>query len=149
MLRRAHMRDVPAIQQLINRYAEKDLMLPVSLVDLYDNLRDFFIFEEEEKVIGTIALSFTWEGLAEIRSLAVEEDFQGRGVARKLTEASLTEAREFDCDRVFTLTYVPAFFKNFGFRELDKGELPHKVWADCVKCPKFPDCGEVSLAIDL
>ncbi|MHC4883657.1 MAG: GNAT family N-acetyltransferase [Planctomycetota bacterium] len=114
MLRKAHMRDVPAIQQLINRYAEKDLMLPVSLVDLYDN-----------------------------------EEHQGRGVAKQLTEAVLDEAREFDCNRVFTLTYVPAFFQKRGFQEIDKGELPHKVWADCVKCPKFPDCGEISLAIDL
>jgi amino-acid N-acetyltransferase len=149
MIRKAHMCDVPLIHDLVNRFAEEELMLSVSRVDLYDRLRDFFVFEDGEKVIGCAALHFTWENLAEVRSLAVRRDSQKKGVGKALVERALAEAREFECSRVFTLTFVPAFFEKLGFRRIDKAELPHKVWADCIKCPKFPDCNEISLALDL
>ncbi|MFW5857823.1 MAG: N-acetyltransferase [Planctomycetota bacterium] len=149
MIRKAHMRDVKAIQALVNAFADAGRMLPVSLVDLYDRLRDFFVWEEDGRVLGVLALHFTWEGLAEVRSLAVADEAQGRGIARALVERGLEEARQYDCTRVFALTYVPDFFRKLGFRDIEKGELPHKVWADCVKCPKFPDCDEVAVAVDL
>jgi amino-acid N-acetyltransferase len=142
------MSDVPTIQGLINAYADKGEMLAVSLVDLYDRLRDFFVYEENSIILGVCALHFTWDGLAEVRSLAVLEAKKGSGIGSTLVKSCLEEAKEYDCGRVFTLTYVPDFFKKLGFNEIDKGELPHKVWADCVKCPKFPDCNEVPLAID-
>jgi amino-acid N-acetyltransferase len=148
-LRKASMSDIPAIQALVNAYAREEQMLAVSLVDLYDNLRDFFVCEVDGAFAGTMALHFVWDGLAEVRSLAVARAHQRRGVARRLVEAGVEEARVYDCRRVFALTYVPDFFRKLGFREIDKHELPHKVWADCVKCPKFPDCGEIPLALDL
>lgn len=149
MIRKAHMRDVKVIQALVNRYATEGLMLPLSLVDLYDRLRDFSVCEAGGEVVGTVALHFCWEGLAEVRSLAVADEHQGRGVARSLVAQALAEAREYDCHRVFTLTYVDGFFRKLGFQSIDKGELPHKVWADCIKCPKFPDCDEVPLVFEL
>jgi len=149
MIRKAHMRDVKAIQALVNAFADAGRMLPVSLVDLYDRLRDFFVWEEDGRVLGVLALHFTWEGLAEVRSLAVADEAQGRGIARTLVERGLEEARQYDCTRAFALTYVPDFFRKLGFHDIEKSELPHKVWADCVKCPKFPDCDEVAVAVDL
>jgi len=148
VIRKAHMRDVPVIHALINEYAQEELMLPVSRVELYDRLRDFFVYEQDGRLVGTMAIHFTWDGLAELRSLAVVRDRQHQGIGRTLVEAGLREARDYDCARVFTLTYVPDFFERLGFRRIDKNELPHKVWADCIKCPKFPDCGEVPLAHD-
>lgn len=149
MIRKACMRDVPAIQRRINEFASDGLMLGRSLSNLYDNLRDFFVEDEDGAVVGTVALHFSWDGLAEVRSLAVAPEHQRKGIARRLVERCIEEAREYECSRVFTLTYVPDFFRKVGFVEIDKAELPHKVWADCVNCPKFPDCDEIALVLDL
>ena len=115
MIRKGKMRDIPAIQKLVNSYAEQGQMLSLSLVDLYDNLRDFFVNEENGEVIGAAALHLVWDGLAEVRSMAVRKDMQGRGIAKELVQRLLAEAREYDCKRVFTLTYVPGFFEKLGF----------------------------------
>jgi amino-acid N-acetyltransferase len=150
LIRKACMRDVVPIHNLVNRFARDEVMLPVSYVDLYDRLRDFWVWQDDTGgMAGVMALHFAWEGLAEVRSLAVEPAHQGAGIARALVRRGVEEAEAFECTRVFTLTYVPAFFQKMGFAAIDKSELPHKVWADCIKCPKFPDCGEVALAMDL
>ena len=149
MIRKACMRDVPEIHKLINEFAEKGIMLPRSLGRLYDDLRDFYIFEQDGHVGGTVAVHFIWDGLAEIRSLAVRESLQGHGVGRQLVERGIEDARSFDCARAFTLTYVPGFFQKLGFHQIDKSGLPHKIWADCVNCPKFPNCDEIALVLDL
>jgi amino-acid N-acetyltransferase len=142
------MKDVPQIQKLVNEYASDGLMLALSLGVLYDRMRDFFVYEENDEVIGVAALHFSWEGLAEIRSLAVKKEHNRKGVAKKLISTLMEEAKEFGCKRVFTLTFVPDFFRKIDFKDIDKGELPHKVWADCINCPHFPDCNEVPLAYD-
>ncbi|MFO7600848.1 MAG: GNAT family N-acetyltransferase, partial [Candidatus Desulfacyla sp.] len=84
-----------------------------------------------------------------IKSLAISETHQGKGFGRRLVAACLKEAKLLELNRVFTLTYVPDFFNQFGFKEIDKSCLPHKIWADCLKCPKFPDCDETALMLDL
>lgn len=145
MIRKACMLDVPEIRGLVNVYADKGEMLAISLNNVYDRLRDFFVYEKDGKIIGTVALHFVWENLAEVRSLAVAEDFQGQGIARELVNEAIKEAEHYTCSKIFTLTYVPGFFEKLGFEKIDKGELPHKVWADCINCPKFPDCGEIPL----
>lgn len=149
MIRKALMRDVSAIHKLINSFAEKGIMLPRSLSRLYDDLRDFYVFEKDGQLVGTVAVHFIWNELAEIRSLAVDPSCQKEGIGRLLVQRGIEDAREFHCTRAFTLTYVPGFFEKLGFTQIDKSELPHKVWADCVNCPKFPDCDEVALALDL
>lgn len=144
-IRTALPRDVPAIYNLLKGYAEKELLLPRSYSELYDSVRDFLVAEEGGQVIGTAALHVTWEGLAELRSLAVAEGFAGRGIGRSLAGACLADADTMGIARVFALTYVPEFFRKLGFRSADKSELPHKVWGDCVKCVKFPDCDEAAM----
>ncbi|MFW6158366.1 MAG: N-acetyltransferase [Planctomycetota bacterium] len=154
MIRKARLGDVQQIHRLVNRFADEGLMLGRSLSELYDNLRDFSVAPDgppggDGRLLGCCCLHITWEGLAEVRSLAVVAEAQGRGLGRRLVEACLAEARELGIARVFALTYRPEFFGRLGFRPVDKAELPHKVWADCVKCPKFPDCDEVAVAIEL
>lgn len=151
MIRNARMEDVKAIYHLLTYYSNKGLLLGRSLSSLYDQLRDFKICVEAhpetgvEQVAGVCSLHVCWENLAEIRSLAVDEAFHKTGVGTKLVKACLNEADEFGISRVFTLTYQPGFFKKLGFRPIDKNELPHKVWSDCINCPKFPDCLEEAL----
>lgn len=141
--------DVADIQALIKYFSERDVMLPRPLSTLYENIRDFHIMDEDGKVIGCCALHVTWGDLAEIKSLAVAENAQGKQLGRLLVEACLSEARELGIPRVFALTYVSNFFEKLGFNKVDKSTLPHKIWSECINCPKFPDCGEEAVVIEL
>lgn len=150
MIRKARMGDVKAIQKLIADHARKGDMLPRSLSEIYENLRDYFVFlENGGEVVGSAAIHIMWEDLAEVRSLAVREGHMRRGVGTHLVEACLSEAIVLGITRVFALTYRPEFFKRLGFVQVDKSELPQKIWTDCLKCSKFPECDEVALVTDL
>jgi len=151
MIRKALISDVKNIQQLINSFAGEGVVLPRSLSELYDNLRDYSVYchGTEETIGGTCAIHVCWENLAEIRSLVVREDCGKRGVGKALVESCLAEAHTLGIRRVFVLTYKESFFEKLGFRTIDKSELPHKIWADCLKCAKFPDCDEVAMEKEL
>ncbi len=147
MIRKARIRDVKVIQGLLKEHADRGELLPRPLGDLYDFMRDFTLFEETQggPVMGICALHVCWEDLAEIRSLAVRPDHQRQGIGSKLVTNALTEALELGINRVFTLTYRPDFFAKHGFQTVDKTLLPQKIWADCLKCVKFPDCDETAM----
>jgi amino-acid N-acetyltransferase len=149
MIRKAFITDVTAIQAVIAPYAEKGEMLPRSLSDLYDNIRDFFIYERDGKIAGVCALHISWENLAEIRSLVVKASSLGLGAGTRLVEACLKEALDLKVKQVFALTYIPLYFERLGFRQTDKATLPQKIWRDCLNCVKFPNCGEQAVIIDL
>ncbi len=152
MIRNARMGDVKKIYELLQYFADMDLLLGRSLSSLYDQLKDFSVYVEkveddpdQEKLVGVCALHICWDNLAEIRSLAVIDGFQDKGVGRQLVDRALLEADSYGITKVFTLTYQPDFFKKLGFKDIDKAELPHKVWSDCIQCSKFPDCNEEAL----
>ena len=149
MIRKAKVTDVKSIQKLINYYAKRDKMLPRSLNELYENIRDFFVYADGTKVYGCCALHIDWEDLSEIKSLAVSPSKAGTGVGKKLLEECLKEARALKIKKVFALTYVPGFFKKFGFRIVDKAKLPHKIWSECIKCVYFPGCKEIAVMKEL
>ena len=149
MIRKARMADVKGIHGLIAEYAKKGDMLPRSLADIYENLRDYFVFlGNDGELLGSAAIHIMWEDLAEVRSLAVREGRMRRGVGTQLVESCISEAIMLGIARVFALTYKPEFFEKLGFHVVDKAELPQKIWADCLKCSKFPDCDEVALVAD-
>ncbi len=150
MIRKARIGDVKAIQKLVGDYARKGDMLPRSLSEIYENLRDYVVYVDGEDgpPLGSAALHIMWEDLAEVRSLAVHDDVGRRGVGTQLVEACTSEAIVLGITKVFALTYKPAFFEKMGFRQVDKAELPHKIWTDCLKCSKFPDCDEIALVAD-
>lgn len=150
MIRRAKVADAKAIQSLINHFAKEGKLLPRSLSEIYDNLRDFYIYEaQDHQVKGVCALHICWEDLAEIRSLTMVEGEGKRGMRRKLVEACLQEARQLGISRVFLLTYITSYFERAGFRVVDKSILPHKIWGDCIRCVKFPNCDETAMILDL
>jgi amino-acid N-acetyltransferase len=144
-LRKATVADVRAIQKLVNSYARKHQIIPRSLNDLYENLRDFIVSENKGEIDGVCALHVMWEDLAEIRSLVVEKGHQGRGIGKSLVKKALKEARSLGVKRVFALTYMPEYFVCLGFMETEKSKLPQKIWADCLRCTKFPDCDETAV----
>ncbi|MES0362938.1 MAG: N-acetyltransferase [Desulfobacteria bacterium] len=147
MIRKATVADVEAIHRILKEHADRGELLPRALSDLYDDLRDFSLFQDEHggPIIGVCALHVCWEDLAEIRSLAVSEQHQGGGIGSELVAAALAEAQDLGIRRVFTLTYQPDFFNKYGFKIVEKAALPQKVWTECIKCVKFPDCDEVAM----
>ena len=149
MLRKAQIKDIKEIWKLLTHYAGRGDMLSRSLSELYESVRDFYIFEEDGSLVGAAALHIVWEDLAELRSVAVAEEAERKGVGTQLVNACIEEAKELGLKRLFCLTYKPEFFARFGFRLADKAELPHKVWGDCLKCVKFPECDEIAMIMDL
>jgi len=147
MIRKATVKDIKAIHALLQEYGIKGELLPRPLTKLYDHLRDFLVYEDAKKdmVVGCCALQFCWEDLAEIRSLAVHPGYTGEKIGSMLVEAALAEAKTFDIKKIFALTYRPGFFKKFDFVQIDRSELPLKIWADCILCVKFPDCDETAM----
>lgn len=151
IIKKAVAADIESVHRILNFFAEQGLLLARPLSELYERLRQYFVLKTEPMgtVHGVCGLGICWKDLAEIQSLAIVETHQGKGFGRQLVEACLGEARALELNRVFTLTYLPYFFKQFGFKEIEKSCLPHKIWADCLKCPKFPDCDETALMLDL
>jgi len=148
-LRAARPQDMPALQRLINHYAAQDEMLPRTLGELYENVRDFTVCELDGRIVGCVALHLIWADLAEVKSLAVVEGAQGRGVGTALVRSAVDEAGRMGVPRVFALTFRPSFFERLGFRRIDKQELPQKIWGECIRCHKFPDCNEQAVLLDL
>lgn len=151
MIRKAIMRDVKPIQRLLEPYVQQGLLLPRSLSELYGYLRDYFVYipDGSDEPKGVCALHLCWEDLAEIKSLAVDEDFTRRGIGSRLVETCISEAITLGLYKIFALTYRVEFFKRLGFKEVDKSQLPHKIWADCLKCAKFPECDEVAVLLEI
>jgi amino-acid N-acetyltransferase len=149
MIRKAILQDARQIHKLLLNYAKEGLVLPRSLMDIFEAIRDFYVFVEEDRVVGAAALNICWEDLAEVRSLVVDQSHNGRGIGRHLVEACISEARQLGIGRVFALTYQQVFFEKLGFRVIEKSELPQKIWGDCIKCAKFPECDEIALSLSL
>lgn len=146
---KARIADVPQIHKLINHFADKGEMLPRALSEIYENLRDFYIVRDADTVLGCAALHISWLDLAEIKSLAVDHHRHEQGIGSMLVGACVSEAGQLGIPKLFCLTYKPVFFQKAGFKEVEKMELPRKVWSECFRCAKFPNCDEVALVYDL
>ena len=142
---KAKISDVPEMHKLINYFAERGQMLARSLSEIYENIRDFYVIRKDEHIIACAALHVNWEDLAEIKSVAVSEKHQRQGIGSKLIKTCMEEAKELGIPTVFCLSYTPEFFEKCSFSRIEKNQLPQKVWGECFRCPKFPDCDEVAL----
>ena len=145
IFRKANIDDVQAISSMINHYADRGLMLPRTISSLYQRIRDYTVVEEKGEIIGVGGLHVLWCNLAEICSLAVHPQKINCGFGLGLVEHLLRECSQLKIEKIFALTYVPAFFERCGFRRIDKEQLPQKVWTECINCPKFPNCDEIAL----
>lgn len=148
-IEKAAIRDAPQIHELVSRFASREEMLPRPLAEIYEHLRDFFVVRENGRVKACVSLSIMWEDLAEIRSLAVDGQWQEQGVGVLLVRVCLDEARSLGLRTVFALTKQPSFFEKLGFHQADVMSLPRKVWGECFRCPKFPQCDEIAMIIEL
>jgi len=146
---KARIGDAIQMHRIINFFADRGEMLPRSLSEIYENIRDYFVYRLEGKVVACAALHISWSELAEIKSVAVAEEYQGKGIGDVLIKACLNEAKELGIPTLFCLTYRDGFFARFGFTVIDKMELPQKVWSECYRCPKFPNCDEIAMILHL
>ena len=146
---KAGVRDAAQVHSLVNQFAQRGDMLPRTLGEVYENLRDFFVVREGRELLACVALHIMWDDLAEVRSLAVREESQAQGLGAILVEACVEEAKLLGLSTVFALTYSPDFFGKLGFRQADVMSLPRKVWNECYRCPKFPGCNEIAMVLDL
>ena len=148
-IRKTKISDLKYIHKLINDFARREAMLPRPLSELYECMRDFIVYEDNGNILGACALHIIWEDLAEVRSLAVDRGYQKMGIGKALVKRCLKEAKGLGLERVFALTYNPDFFKKLGFVDIDKSSLPQKIWGDCLRCHKFPECDETAVIINL
>lgn len=147
---KAKIGDVKVMHKLVNQFAGKGEMLPRALSEIYENLRDYFVIRNRAgRVTACVALHISWADLAEVKALAVDREKQKKGMGAALVKACVEESKALGIPRMFCLTYKPGFFKKQGFKEVEKMELPRKIWAECYTCPKFPDCDEVALVLDV
>jgi len=147
LIRKAMLSDVKTIHKIISGQARHGHVLARAMTDLYAQIRDFTVLVDESsgEIVGCGALRIVWEDLAEIRSVAVRSSFQKTGLGSRLIESLIQEADAMGIRRVFVLTYRVRLFERLGFQQMDKNMLPHKIWADCINCPKFPECDEIAL----
>jgi len=148
-IRDATISDAKTIYSLVTCYAELDKMLFRSLADIYENLQTFKVAELDGRAVGCCALQVIWFDLAEIKSLAVDNAAEGKGVGKALVQAAAQQARRLGIPKLFALTLEPEFFINMGFKKIDTNSLPMKVWSDCAICPKQENCDEIAMIIEL
>ncbi len=148
-MRKADLNDTKQIQRLIREFAAENLMLPRSLNEIYENIRDFWVVEHRGDIIACGALHALWQNMAEVKSLAVNQKHQGEGLGAMIVKAALKEGKELKARKIFALTFVPEFFEGLGFKRGKKENMPHKIWSECIKCPHFPDCDEVLVIKEL
>jgi len=149
-VRKAVVKDAEFIQEIIKKYSVQADLVVKSLADIYTQLRDYFILEDEKGApAGVIALHVYWENLGEIRSFVILEKYRGKGGGKLLIDAAVSEARSLGLKEIFALTKIPDFFRREGFKDIAKKQLPHKIWKDCFNCPKFPDCDEEAITLKL
>ncbi len=149
MITRPKVSEGKSIQQLVNLYATEGLLIPLSLHDIYERIRGFFVYKIEEKIVGVASLNIVWEDLAELRSMAVHSNYQHQGIGKALAMRCIDDGRDLGIKKIFLLTYKKEFFQKVGFQQVDKSELPHKVWSDCINCVKFPDCDEIAMSLTI
>ncbi len=148
-IRKANVKDANQIFRILQEFAIKEILLPRSMNSIFENIRDFFVCEKDGEIIGVSSLHVFWEDLAEIKSLAVKEEYQHHGIGKELVNYCIEDAKNLGIKKVFALTYVPEFFEKLGFKVSDKSEFPQKVWTECIHCVKFNDCHEIPVSLEL
>ncbi len=148
-IRKANVKDANQIFRILQEFAIKEILLPRSMNSIFENIRDFFVCEKDGEIIGVSSLHIFWEDLAEIKSLAVKEEYQHHGIGKELVNYCIEDAKNLGIKKVFALTYVPEFFEKLGFKVSDKSEFPQKVWTECIHCVKFNDCHEIPVSLEL
>ncbi len=148
-IRKATVKDVNSMLDLINIYANKGLMLAKTRYKLFSTVQNFFVAEDTGKVVGCVSISVIWDDLCEICSLAVLEEYKKQGIGRKLINACIDEAKKLEISKIIALTYQDKFFEKLNFKQVDKDRFPRKLWRECLECPKLENCDELAYLYEI
>ena len=148
-IRRAEPQDVDTIVWMIAHYAALGLMLPRSHSALAEALSNYLVADMDGRVVGCGGLEQYSRNSAEIYGLATDPNTPQRGTGGAIVRALIDKARSQNISHLFALTLAPAFFQKMGFRTVQHTDLPMKVWRDCVACPKYGNCDEIAMVLDL
>ena len=148
---KAKLSDIPAMQALVVSEVKDGIILNRTEDEVATNIRSYVLAKDGTRLVGYTALHIHSRRLAEIRSLIVDEAYRGQKVGQRMVQFTLDEAKYIGVEEdVLVLTYLPQFFLNLNFKEINKEVIPeHKIWADCIKCIHFPVCNEVALVYKL
>jgi len=149
VIRKAKIKDVKSIYRILLYFGRKNMLLPRPLMELYENIQNFWVAEKNNKVIGCCSMHVVSENLAEIRSLAVLPRYQNRGIGKRLIYEVAREMKNIGLKETFVLTFNEKYFKKIGFKRISREKLPHKIWRDCINCPMFPECDEKPLIVKI
>ena len=149
-LKKARLCDIESMQNLVKDEVESGVLLPRSDEEIATNIRSYTLAFRDGKLAGFASLKIFNANLAEVRSLVVSPNFRKQGIGAKIVEELIKEAEFYGLKQVFALTYQKGFFEKLDFKEISKEELPaQKIWADCIKCKKFPVCNEIAVIYTL
>ena len=143
--RKAKLPDAVAIETLIRVYTGDGTLLPRTLAEICENIRDFVVLEHDGQIVGCGALHLYGLHLAEIRSITVSRRFEGKGAGSALVNALLEEAKQQHVTCVCLFTRIPEFFEPFGFQRADRDSIPDKLYKDCINCPRIDNCDEIAM----
>ena len=144
-IRRARASDVDALTRFIAAWTTDGTLLPRTREDLVRNLGSFRVALRQGVIVGCGALQPVDATLAEIRTVAVEPAYRGAGIGRRIVRALMRDARSAGIERVFCLTRRTSFFSRLLFHEVPREVFPHKIWNDCLGCPRLNSCDEVAM----
>jgi len=148
-IREATVDDVDIIVELVNKYAKKGLMLSKTPYKVFTAIQNYFVAEEKGKIVGCVALNVIWKDLCEVCSLAVSDNYKGKGVGKKLVYSCIEKAKMLNIPKVIALTYQDKFFEKLGFKLTDKDRFPRKFWRECLECPKLECCDELACVYEI
>ena len=148
-IQRAALTDVPTIHALITPYADRNDMLHRPMSELYENIRDYLVIKQGDELLACASVHVLWSDLAEVKAVAVKEEYQSHGLGKMLMNRCFDDAREMGLATVFVLTHKMDYYAQFGFQQIDVMSLPRKVWGECLRCPKFPNCNEYAMVYHL
>lgn len=148
-VRRAEPADAQELHALLENFVRPGMLLPRTLKQVYQSIRDFIVVVDRGRIVGAGALKIYSATTAEIGALAVADDHQGTGLGGRVVETLVHDARALGLQRVFALTLRDRFFHRLGFETVPITEFPEKIAADCVGCARRTACIEIAVAMTL
>jgi amino-acid N-acetyltransferase len=144
-IRGARLEDVPGIYSLLKHYSDLGVLLPRPESDIFNSLRDFYVVEDDGRIVACAALLIYTSELGEVRSLAVDAGYKHLGLGNRMVNQLESDADKLGLSKLMALTYVVGFFEKMQFDVVDMSELPEKVWGACINCHKFQNCDEIAV----
>ena len=144
-VRRARMSDVDSIHHLTSYWAEKGEILPRSRDNIIHDIQNFVVAEIDGNVVGCASLYTYQTGLAEIRSVVVDQQAQGQGQGQALVQYLLGFAHQIELQKIIVLTYIPQYFTELGFSLIDKSSLADNIIEDSEQSPYKDPADEVAM----